>query len=60
MERIILVGTVSGKAPGLHGVEPDIEELKLRIEQGYRFVAYSVDIRILDCSCRAALQKFTI
>ena len=56
MQRIETVGTVSGKAPGIHVVEPDIEELKLRIEQGYRFVAYSVDIRMLDCACRSALE----
>ena len=56
MQRIETVGTVSGKVPGIHVVEPDIEELKLRIEQGYRFVAYSVDIRMLDCACRSALE----
>jgi len=60
MKRIISVGTASGKAPGIHVVEPDVEEFKLRIEQGYRLVAYSVDIRMLDCSCRAALQEVAI
>jgi len=60
MQRIETVGTASGKAPGIHVVEPDIEELKLRIEQGYRVVAYSVDIRMLDCTCRAGLQDLII
>jgi 2-dehydro-3-deoxyglucarate aldolase len=54
--RIISVGTASGKVPGIHIVEPDVEALKHRIKQGYRFVAYSVDIRMLDCSCREGLK----
>ena len=60
MKRIISVGRASGKTPGIHVVEPDVEELKLRIEQGYRFVAYSVDIRMLDCSCRAVMKTRTV
>ncbi len=57
MKKIISVGEASGKAPGIHIVEPDIEELKRRLEQGYRFVAYSVDIRMLDCSCRKGVRS---
>ena len=57
MERIISVGVASGKTPGIHVVEPDAKEFNLRIEQGYRFVAYSLDIRMLDCSCRLGLKS---
>lgn len=56
MQRIETVGAASGKAPGIHVIEPKSDELKSRIEQGYRFVAYSVDIRMLDCACRRALE----
>ena len=56
MERIISVGAASGKAPGIHVIEPNPDELKNRIEQGYRFIAYSLDIRMLDCSCRNGLN----
>jgi 2-dehydro-3-deoxyglucarate aldolase len=56
MQRIETVRTASGKAPGIHVIEPKPDELKSRIEQGYRFVAYSVDIRMLDCACRRALE----
>jgi len=56
MGRIISVGSASGKALGIHVIEPKPDELKSRIEQGYRFVAYSVDIRMLDCACRRALR----
>jgi len=58
MERIISVGAASGKAPGIHVIEPNPDELKNRIEQGYRFVAYSLDIRMLDCACRRALVAY--
>ena len=56
MQRIETAGIASGKAPGIHVVEPDVEDLKHRIEQGYRFVAYSVDIRMLDCACSEGLK----
>jgi len=55
MQRIEIVGTASGKAPGIHVIEPRPEELEDKIEQGYRFVAYSLDIRMLDCACRSWL-----
>ncbi len=57
MERIISVGAASGKAPGIHVVEPNVEEFRKRIDQGYRFVAYSLDIRMLDCACREGIKK---
>jgi 2-keto-3-deoxy-L-rhamnonate aldolase RhmA len=46
-----------GKAPGIHIVEPDIKQLRRRIEKGYRFIAYSVDIRMLDVTCRLGLES---
>jgi len=55
MERIEAVGRDSGKVPGIHVIEPKPDELKRRVEQGYRFVAYSLDIRMLDCACRNGL-----
>lgn len=57
MQRIETVGAASGKAPGIHVIEPNLDELKSRIEQGYRFVAYSLDIRMLDCACRNGLNS---
>ncbi|MGB9499238.1 MAG: HpcH/HpaI aldolase family protein [Dissulfuribacterales bacterium] len=57
MQRIEEVGKNSGKAPGIHIIEPKPDELKSRIEQGYRFVAYSLDIRMLDCACRNGLNS---
>jgi len=57
MQRIKTVGTASGKSPGIHVIEPKSEELKNRIEQGYCFVAYSLDIRMLDCACCNGLNS---
>ncbi len=53
MERIGAVGSASGKAKGIHIVEPDTNQLRQRIESGYSFIAYSVDFRMLDAACRA-------
>jgi 2-keto-3-deoxy-L-rhamnonate aldolase RhmA len=56
MERIRIGGANSKKAPGIHVVEPDLAELRRRLDQGYRFVAYSLDIRMLDRACRTGLN----
>lgn len=57
MQRIKTVGAASGKVAGIHVIEPNPEELKERITEGYRFVAYSLDIRMLDCACREGLNS---
>lgn len=60
MQRIESVGIASDKALGIHVIEPKPDELKSRIGQGYRFVAYSVDIRMLDCVCRQGLERILL
>ncbi|MDC1066094.1 aldolase/citrate lyase family protein [Candidatus Pseudothioglobus singularis] len=42
---------------GIHIVEPNIEELHERISEGYKFIAYSLDTRILDSASRNALSS---
>ena len=44
---------------GIHIVEPDRDELQQRIREGYEFIAYSVDMRMLDVSCREGLRVFS-
>lgn len=56
MERIRMIVTNSGKAAGIHVIEPEIDQLQQRLAEGFRFVAYSLDIRMLDCACRVGLQ----
>lgn len=54
----ILETAVSMNCPaGLHIVEPDINKLREVVQQGYRFIAYSVDIRILDVCARHAVES---
>lgn len=42
---------------GLHVVEPDLKKLEQAIVAGYTFIAYSVDIRMLDVSVRSGISK---
>jgi 2-dehydro-3-deoxyglucarate aldolase len=56
MERIRTVGLSSGKAFGIHVIEPNVQELRQRLAEGYNFVAYSLDIRMLDRACRDGLD----
>ena len=42
---------------GLHIVEPDLQRLEQAIREGYTFIAYSVDIRMLDVSVRQGMMK---
>lgn len=44
-------------AMGTHVVPPDIEELKRRIEEGYSFIAYSLDTVLLANICRKAMKE---
>jgi len=54
--KIQSVGIDFGKAAGIHVIEPDVEEVRQRVGEGYSFVAYSLDIRMLDSACRFGLD----
>jgi 2-keto-3-deoxy-L-rhamnonate aldolase RhmA len=56
MRRILESGLKAGCPPGLHIVEPDPDRLRQVVSEGYRFIAYSVDIRMLDVSARVGVQ----
>jgi 2-dehydro-3-deoxyglucarate aldolase len=56
MDRIRSLGLSYGKAFGIHLIEPNVEEFRQRLDEGYNFVAYSLDIRMLDRACRAGLD----
>lgn len=55
IERIRQVGSLLNKPGGLHIVEPDNLQLEKRIKEGFKFIAYSLDTRMLDTACRAGL-----
>jgi 2-dehydro-3-deoxyglucarate aldolase len=56
MQRILQAGIRTGCPAGIHIVEPDTARLREVIDEGYRFIAYSVDIRMLDVSSRQAIS----
>lgn len=58
MERIRATGERLGVTAGLHIVEPDCAQLAQSLREGYRFIAYSVDIRLLDVGVRQGLKQF--
>ncbi|MBF0108448.1 MAG: 2,4-dihydroxyhept-2-ene-1,7-dioic acid aldolase [Magnetococcales bacterium] len=56
LERIQAAGKAAGKPGGIHVIEPNPVELRQRIEEGHRFIAYSVDFRIMDAGCRDGMK----
>lgn len=57
MDRIRTVFARFAIAGGVHVVEPDPCAVQAKIREGYTFIAYSVDIRMLDTVCRDGLEK---
>ena len=55
MTRILEAARLAGRPAGLHIVEPDPQRLQKTLQQGYKFVAYSVDMRLLDVAARAGV-----
>jgi len=55
--RIEKVAKKLGVYGGTHIVEPDEFELKKRIMDGQKFIAYSVDFRVLDSTFRSGLRS---
>ena len=46
------------KVPGgVHLIEPNPAELVRLVEEGNEFIAYSLDIRMVDVSCRTGLAE---
>jgi 2-keto-3-deoxy-L-rhamnonate aldolase RhmA len=42
---------------GIHVIEPNIDEVNHRIQEGYKMIAYSLDIRMLDSQCKALFDN---
>lgn len=56
IRQILQAGIRHHKAGGVHVIEPDPAILQQRIEQGFTFLGYSLDIRMLDSLCRNHLN----
>lgn len=46
-----------GMAAGIHVVPPNVEEAVQRFREGYRMIAYSLDITMLTQACRSGLSE---
>jgi 2-keto-3-deoxy-L-rhamnonate aldolase RhmA len=57
IKNIIEIGCKTDAVSGLHVVEPDIEKLNEAIKVGHKFIAYSVDIRMLDVTARNGVNE---
>jgi len=56
LESVLATGKRLRVPSGLHIVEPDIGQLHAAIRAGYTFIAYSVDMRMLDVAARQAIR----
>ena len=56
MERVKKVATDMKMIGGIHIIEPEPDQLQQRIAEGYQFIAYSLDIRMIDVACREGLK----
>jgi 2-keto-3-deoxy-L-rhamnonate aldolase RhmA len=54
-DRVLQASLEAGVAPGLHVVRPDPSAVIERARQGYRLIAYSLDITMLTTACRDGL-----
>lgn len=56
VRTVIAEARSAGIAAGYHLVEPDPDALESCVQAGYRFIVYSVDMRILDVGARRGVQ----
>ncbi|MEL0011690.1 MAG: aldolase/citrate lyase family protein, partial [Bacteroidota bacterium] len=57
VEKIKKSAKKNGKYGGVHIVEPDLENFKKALEEGFSFIAYSLDIRVLDRGFRSIFDE---
>lgn len=60
LEKVLAACKKHEVAPGIHVVPPDPSAVAARVAEGFRFVAYSLDITMLGTVCReglAAIRK---
>ena len=57
ISRIHEISTEKEIPKGIHIIEPDLNEAELRIKEGYKMIAYSLDIRMLDNHCRSLFKE---
>jgi 2-dehydro-3-deoxyglucarate aldolase len=56
-DEILKACQEKGVVPGIHVVQPNTDELIARANEGYRFLAYSLDITMLLHTCATGVGK---
>lgn len=56
LQTILNAGKEAGCPAGIHIVEPDTNQLANAVNQGYKLIAYGVDIRMLDVAARKGIE----
>lgn len=56
LQYIIDKCTAHGVIPGIHVVQPDVKDVAERYKQGYRLMAYSLDITMLAHACQSGMK----
>lgn len=56
-QRILSACQTYGIAPGIHVVQPNVDEVVQCFHEGYRLIAYSLDISMLIKTCQAGLSE---
>lgn len=59
-EEVHRVSKKTGALMGTHVVNPDVNEAKKRIKEGYRFIAFSIDTLMLANGFRKALRGLKV
>jgi 2-dehydro-3-deoxyglucarate aldolase len=57
MARILKAAQDAGVAPGIHVVHPPIDQVRDRVAEGFRFIAYGGDMLFLLPAARDAVAK---
>lgn len=57
IQCVLHAGKRAGKPGGIHVIEPDPDALQQRINAGFNFLGYTLDIRIIDSLCRNHMQS---
>lgn len=52
LKQIHEVAEAKDAISGYHVISPEIKDLEEKVEAGYRFIAFSLDILFLGSSCR--------
>lgn len=60
LARIGEAGARHAKPGGMHVVEPDTDAVARLVDDGFRFIGYSMDIRLLDVHSRDALATLLL